>query len=121
MGRTAALALLVLGLATLAVVAGAVGVSPPNPTCPTAPNQTLVSPGAFVNIYDPSEAGVSWYVNDHTLMYGDGGVWHLYGITHTDPADPYVCFGSLLPSRPFDCAQLFLISCDDEWMDGMAQ
>ena len=30
----------------------------------------------------------TWYINDHTFVMGPGGEWHLFGITHTDPADP---------------------------------
>jgi beta-fructofuranosidase len=45
--------------------------------------------GAFTRIYDPS-AGESqpWYINDHCFMRGDDGVWHMYGITHAEPARP---------------------------------
>ncbi|GAA2810200.1 glycosyl hydrolase family 32 [Saccharopolyspora taberi] len=41
--------------------------------------------GEFVRIYDPSE-DVPWYINDHCLVRADG--WHLFGITHEEPADP---------------------------------
>jgi beta-fructofuranosidase len=45
---------------------------------------------AFRRIYDPS-AGEDrpWYLNDHTFVYDpDGARWHLFGITHPEPADP---------------------------------
>jgi len=40
--------------------------------------------GEFRKIYDP---GAAWYINDHTIIRGDDG-WHLFGITHEEPADP---------------------------------
>ncbi|CAN5632801.1 hypothetical protein BH11ARM2_BH11ARM2_06140 [soil metagenome] len=42
----------------------------------------------FKHIYDqsPSEAE-PWYVNDHCFIHGADG-WHLYGITHAQPANP---------------------------------
>ncbi len=42
-----------------------------------------------MSVYDPS-AGESapWYVNDHTIVRGRDGTWHLFGITHQEPADP---------------------------------
>ena len=50
---------------------------------------TLVSAGPKRRIYDPSVGSeTKWYVNDHTFIVGPGGTWHLYGITHTEPADP---------------------------------
>lgn len=69
-----------------------------------AMSETLVTAGAFQNIYNTSGNSVtlpeywptaciwltlwSWYINDHTLVYGPGNVWHMFGITHTEPADP---------------------------------
>lgn len=49
----------------------------------------VVAAGAFTKIYDPSvgESG-PWYVNDHTILRGPDGTWHLFGITHAEPADP---------------------------------
>ena len=44
--------------------------------------------GEFNKIYDPSAGEPErWYVNDHTLVRGEDG-WHLFGITHAEPADP---------------------------------
>lgn len=42
----------------------------------------------FFQIYDPS-LGESkrWYVNDHTIVKGEDA-WHLFGITHEEPAVP---------------------------------
>jgi arabinan endo-1,5-alpha-L-arabinosidase len=44
--------------------------------------------GEFNRIYDPSigEKG-KWYINDHTLIRADNGQWHLFGITHQEPAN----------------------------------
>jgi beta-fructofuranosidase len=50
--------------------------------------KTLVTPGEFVKIYDPSVGEKEkWYINDHCFIYGEGK-WHLFGITHQEPADP---------------------------------
>lgn len=42
----------------------------------------------FVQVYDPSvgEAG-PWYLNDHTFVQDDEGLWHLFGITHPEPSN----------------------------------
>jgi hypothetical protein len=49
----------------------------------------MVTAGEFRKIYDPS-IGESepWYINDHCFVRGDDGVWHLFGITHPEPANP---------------------------------
>jgi arabinan endo-1,5-alpha-L-arabinosidase len=43
----------------------------------------------FQRTYDPS-AGLKekWYINDHTFIQAKDGVWHLFGITHPEPASP---------------------------------
>ncbi|ONI81384.1 hypothetical protein ALI144C_18750 [Actinosynnema sp. ALI-1.44] len=42
----------------------------------------------FVQIYDPSVGETKpWYINDHTFVQDAQGTWHLFGITHTEPAD----------------------------------
>jgi beta-fructofuranosidase len=45
--------------------------------------------GEFHKIYDPS-VGESkrWYINDHTFIRAEDGLWHLFGITHREPANP---------------------------------
>ena len=44
--------------------------------------------GAFKDFYDPSPSVAEpWYINDHCLIHGDDG-WHLFGITHPQPANP---------------------------------
>lgn len=45
--------------------------------------------GRFHKIYDPSKAEkVRWYINDHTFIRAADGQWHLFGITHPEPATP---------------------------------
>ena len=48
----------------------------------------LLRVGAFHTIYDPSvgEAG-PWYINDHCFVQGEDGLWHVFGITHAEPAE----------------------------------
>jgi hypothetical protein len=42
----------------------------------------------FKRIYDPSyKENSKWYVNDHTIIKDENG-WHLFGITHEEPAAP---------------------------------
>ncbi len=43
----------------------------------------------FFKIYDPSVGEKQeWYINDHCFIRGANGTWHLFGITHAEPADP---------------------------------
>lgn len=46
--------------------------------------------GGFQLVYDPSVGEPRpWYINDHTFIKNaKDGTWHLFGITHTNPADP---------------------------------
>ncbi|MGI9157004.1 MAG: family 43 glycosylhydrolase [Marmoricola sp.] len=49
----------------------------------------VVSAGRFEKIYDPSVGeDRPWYINDHTVVRGPDGTWHLFGITHAEPAAP---------------------------------
>lgn len=48
-----------------------------------------VTVGRFADIYSPSVAGKQWYINDHTVIREPSGRWHLFGITHPEPADPF--------------------------------
>ncbi|MEU8899109.1 family 43 glycosylhydrolase [Nocardia sp. NPDC048505] len=49
-----------------------------------------VRAGPFAKIYDPTVSGQRpWYINDHTVVRADDGRWHLFGITHPEPADPF--------------------------------
>jgi beta-fructofuranosidase len=63
---------------------------PSRPEAFRAPAITAHVPnvGKFAHIYDQSVGeDKTWYVNDHCLIRGHDG-WHLYGITHPQPADP---------------------------------
>lgn len=55
----------------------------------TIKSQVRFRVGRFHKIYDPS-AGESqkWYINDHTFIRAADGQWHLFGITHPEPANP---------------------------------
>jgi beta-fructofuranosidase len=69
-----------------------------------APAPPSVSAGNFVRVYDPStgESG-PWYYNDHTLVRDVvTGTWHVYAITHAEPADPLDerSFGHATASSP---------------------
>jgi sucrose-6-phosphate hydrolase SacC (GH32 family) len=49
-----------------------------------------VRAGEFQRVYDPSQGEAErWYVNDHTFVRDGDGVWHLFGITHAEPARPH--------------------------------
>ncbi|MBF6331581.1 glycosyl hydrolase family 32 [Nocardia transvalensis] len=49
-----------------------------------------VTAGTFCRIYDPSVGEPQpWYINDHTIVRDAGGRWHLFGITHPEPANPW--------------------------------
>jgi len=44
--------------------------------------------GEFEHIYDPSIGEKkAWYINDHCMLH-DGEKWHMFGITHEEPANP---------------------------------
>lgn len=46
--------------------------------------------GALKRIYDPSAGELwPWYINDHSVIRGGDGRWHLFGITHPEPAAPH--------------------------------
>jgi arabinan endo-1,5-alpha-L-arabinosidase len=49
-----------------------------------------VSAGTFELVYDPSIGEHEpWYINDHTFVRDGEGTWHLIGITHAEPANPF--------------------------------
>jgi hypothetical protein len=49
----------------------------------------VVVGGERQRVYDPSVGeDEAWYVNDHTFVRAADGTWHLFGITHEEPADP---------------------------------
>jgi sucrose-6-phosphate hydrolase SacC (GH32 family) len=42
---------------------------------------------AFTRIYDPSAGEMTpWYINDHCFVQAADGRWHMFGITHAEPA-----------------------------------
>jgi hypothetical protein len=55
-----------------------------------APAPPTVSAGNFIRVYDPSIGeSAQWYYNDHTLVRDVvTGTWHVYAITHAEPANP---------------------------------
>ena len=50
--------------------------------------RALVEAGKFTEVFDP-KAGERdpWCINDHTIIRGPDGTWHLFGITHILPVD----------------------------------
>jgi hypothetical protein len=43
----------------------------------------------MTHVFDTrSVPGGPWYVNDHSLVQGPGGAWHLFGIFHREPMLP---------------------------------
>ena len=45
--------------------------------------------GEYFQIYDPSiNEPNKWYINDHCFIRDSNGTWHLFGITHKEPALP---------------------------------
>ncbi len=82
---------------------------------------TLVRADAFVRVYDPSVGeGEEWYINDHCFIRGAEGTWHLFGITHTEPAAPLDedhfahATAQRLVQQPWD-KQPFALSADSSW------
>ena len=51
--------------------------------------QQAVSVGTFANIYvPPMSQGEPCYINDHCFTRASDGTWHVFGISHAEPADP---------------------------------
>lgn len=61
-----------------------------NTDVPVAPaDAPRVKAGKFLLIYNPSVGEAQpWYINDHCFVRGIDNVWHLFGITHPEPANP---------------------------------
>ncbi len=57
---------------------------------PYSHTDKVVAAGKFVKVYDPSVGETSpWYYNDHTMVQDrKTGTWHVYAITHAEPANP---------------------------------
>ena len=52
-------------------------------------SDTLIEVGPFQRIYDPSVGEAEpWYINDHCFIQGEDGLWHMFGITRQEPAQP---------------------------------
>lgn len=50
--------------------------------------EKYVSAGEFKLIYDPSLGETKkWYINDHCFIRDANGLWHMFGITKSEPAD----------------------------------
>jgi arabinan endo-1,5-alpha-L-arabinosidase len=46
--------------------------------------------GEYQRTYDPSVGETErWYINDHTIFRALDGTWHLIGITHAEPMNPF--------------------------------
>jgi len=53
------------------------------------PRKPAFHVGDFKRIYDPSiSQEEKWYINDHTFIQAEDGLWHLFGITHQEPLAP---------------------------------
>jgi beta-fructofuranosidase len=75
-----------LGTVSPARAAGAAALST---AAPLGAGAEWVTAGNFTKIYDPSVGEPEpWYINDHTFVRDDSGTWHMFGITHAEPADP---------------------------------
>lgn len=62
----------------------------PSPLVATRPELELVTrTGEFKRIYDhtPGEKE-QWFVNDHCIVRGPDGLWHMFGITNVEPPHP---------------------------------
>lgn len=77
-----------VGAALATPAAGATGRTSDLPAAGPAPYAVTRAPGpawhvgagATRHVLDPSRGGVASYVNDHTLVRGRDGTWHLFGI-----------------------------------------
>lgn len=46
--------------------------------------------GRFVRIFDQSVGEWwPWHINDHSIVRGPDGLFHMFGITHPEPPDPF--------------------------------
>jgi hypothetical protein len=78
----------ILALSRLRYPEASAGEAPPasaTPDDPTARCATFEQ-GEMVHVFDTTSLpGGPHYVNDHTLVQGPDGSWHLFGIFHTEP------------------------------------
>ena len=53
-----------------------------------AAEKVLVEAGKFTEIFDPKAGETEpWCINDHTIIRGRDGLWHVFGITHILPVN----------------------------------
>jgi arabinan endo-1,5-alpha-L-arabinosidase len=80
-----------IAMSVAALVLAALAGAPAGATSPPTRSGSgdLVSAGEFTLVYDPSIGeDEAWYINDHTFVQGPDGTWHMFGITHAEPAEP---------------------------------
>nr|SDC33930.1 Glycosyl hydrolases family 32 N-terminal domain-containing protein [Actinokineospora iranica] len=74
----------VCAVAAVSVITALTSVTP----SAAAARSGQVGAAPFVQVYDPSVGEAqAWYINDHTFIQDGAGTWHLFGITHAEPAD----------------------------------
>jgi arabinan endo-1,5-alpha-L-arabinosidase len=78
-----------LGLVGGSIVAATVAHWPLTAAAETSDkSKSLIRVGEFSKVYDPSIGEKQhWYINDHTFIRAEDGKWHLFGITHKEPAN----------------------------------
>jgi arabinan endo-1,5-alpha-L-arabinosidase len=86
--------------------------------------QNLVTAGEFTKIYDPSiSESNKWYINDHCFIRGANRMWHMYGITHQEPANPEDednlahAVAMSLTQKPWDKKPFALTADWDTWKE----
>jgi hypothetical protein len=53
-----------------------------------AAEKVLVEAGKFTEVFDPKAGETEpWCINDHTIIRGPDGLWHVFGITHILPVN----------------------------------
>jgi hypothetical protein len=84
----------------LRIIAPLIGLAALVPLAPTARASDVtvtsfdrteyhVGSGPFTKVYDPGAGEAKpWYINDHTFIRAADGTWHMFGITHEEPANP---------------------------------
>jgi hypothetical protein len=88
-GRGVFLGLFVLSQTPRAPVARASAVAPEPPVAPADPDSrsVAIAQSEMVHVFDTSPLGAT-YVNDHTIVRGPDGSWHLFGIFNDEPIGP---------------------------------
>lgn len=81
----------VITLATLVLAACGRGGAPNvYPDAARGPAVCVPLAQDFERIFNPSRGRAwFWYVNDHSIVRGPDGRWHLFGITHREPLRPH--------------------------------